>query len=90
MVKVFFYCLYEQAESEEMMITLMAIVMLVVFLKIVGFIFGMGLRLLGWLFGGLGFIISIVLAVSVIGIAFELLPLLLLIGVVMIALQPAR
>lgn len=90
MVKVFFYCLYEQAESEEMMITLMAIVMLVLFLKIVGFIFGMGLRLLDWLFGGLGFIISIVLAVSVIGIAFELLPLLLLIGVVMIALQPAR
>lgn len=72
------------------MITLMAIAMFVLFLKIVGFIFGAGLRLLGWLFSGLGFIISIVLAVSVIGFVFDLLPVLLIIGVVMIALRSAR
>lgn len=72
------------------MLTLIAIVMFVLFLRIVGFIFGMGLRLLGWLFGGLGFMISIVLAVSVIGVVFDLLPILLVIGVVMIAMRPAR
>ena len=71
------------------MITLMAIIMFVLFLKIVGFIFGAGLRILGWLFSGLGFIISILLAVSVIGFVFDLLPILLIIGVVMIALKPA-
>lgn len=70
------------------MITLMAIIMFVLFLKIVGFIFGAGLRILGWLFSGLGFIISILLALSVIGFVFDLLPILLIIGVVMIALRP--
>ena len=72
------------------MITLMAIIMFVLFLKIAGLIFGAGLRLLGWLFSGLGFIISILLAVSVIGFVFDLLPILLVIGVVMIAMKPAR
>jgi len=71
------------------MITLMSIIMLVVFLKVIGFIFGAGLRVLGWLFSGLGFLISIVLAVSVIGFVFDLLPILLVIGVIMIALKPA-
>ena len=71
------------------MITLMAIIMFVVFLKVIGFIFGAGLRVLGWLFSGLGFLISIVLAVSVIGFVFQLLPILLVIGVIMIALTPA-
>lgn len=71
------------------MITLMAIVFLVLFLKIVGFIFGAGLRLLGWLIGGVGFIFSILLAVSVIGIIFDLLPILLLVGVFLIARKPA-
>ncbi|MDO5132884.1 MAG: hypothetical protein Q4D81_07875 [Eubacteriales bacterium] len=71
------------------MITLMAIIILVVFLKIVGFIFGAGLRLLGWLFSGLGFIISIFLAVTVIGIVFDILPVLLLIGIILIARRPA-
>lgn len=71
------------------MITLMSIIMLVVFLKVIGFIFGAGLRVLGWLFSGLGFLISIVLAVSVIGFVFDLLPILLIIGVIMIALKPA-
>ena len=55
------------------MITLMAIIMFVLFLKIVGLIFGAGLRLLGWLFSGLGFIISILLAVSVIGFVFDMM-----------------
>lgn len=71
------------------MITLMSIIMLVVFLKVIGLIFGAGLRVLGWLFSGLGFLISIVLAVSVIGFVFDLLPILLVIGVIMIALKPA-
>ena len=71
------------------MITLMAIIMFVVFFKVIGFIFGAGLRVLGWLFSGLGFLISIVLAVSVIGFVFDLLPILLVIGVIMIALKPA-
>lgn len=71
------------------MITLMAIIMFVVFLKVIGFIFGAGLRVLGWLLSGLGFLISIVLAVSVIGFVFDLLPILLVIGVIMIALKPA-
>ena len=71
------------------MITLMAIIMFVVFLKVIGFISGAGLRVLGWLFSGLGFLISIVLAVSVIGFVFDLLPILLVIGVIMIALKPA-
>ena len=73
----------------EKMITVLAIVMLILFLKIVGFIFAAGMRILGWLFSGLGLIISIFLAVSVIGLAFDLLPILLIIGVLMIALKPA-
>lgn len=72
------------------MITLMAIIMLVLFLKLIGFIFGAGLRILGWLFSGLGFLISIVLAVTVIGVVFDLMPILLIIGIVMIAMKPAR
>ncbi len=72
------------------MITLMAIIMLVLFLKIVGFIFGAGMRILGWLFSGLGFLISIILAVTVIGVVFDLLPILVIIGIVMIAMKPAR
>ena len=76
--------------KEKNMITLMAIIMLVLFLKLIGFIFGAGLRILGWLFSGLGFLISIVLAVTVIGVVFDLLPILLIIGIVMIAMKPAR
>ena len=72
------------------MITLMAIIMLVLFLKIVGFIFGAGMRILGWLFSGLGFLISIILAVTVIGVVFDMLPILVIIGIVMIAMKPAR
>ena len=72
------------------MITLMAIIMLVLFLKIVGFIFGAGMRILGLLFSGLGFLISIILAVTVIGVVFDLLPILVIIGIVMIAMKPAR
>ena len=72
------------------MITLMAIIMLVLFLKIVGLIFGAGMRMLGWLFSGLGFLISIILAVTVIGVVFDLLPILVIIGIVMLAMKPAR
>lgn len=79
----------KRKERKVTMITLMSIIMLVVFLKVIGFIFGAGLRVLGWLFSGLGFLISIVLAVSVIGFVFDLLPILLIIGVIMIALKPA-
>lgn len=71
------------------MITLMAIIMFVLFLKIIGFIFGAGLRILGWLLGGVGFLISVVLAVTVIGFVFDLLPILLIIGIIMIAMKPA-
>ena len=62
------------------MITLMAIIMFVLFLKIVGLIFGAGLRLLGWL--------SILLAVSVIGFVFDIMPVLLLVFILMIARRP--
>lgn len=71
------------------MITLIAIIMFVLFLKVVGFIFSAGFRILGWLFSGVGFIISILLAVSVLGIVFDLLPILLIVGVIMIAAKPA-
>lgn len=70
------------------MITLMSIIVLVLFLKIIGFIFGAGLRILGRLLSGIGFLVSIVLAVTVVGFVFNLLPVLLVIGVVMIALKP--
>ena len=71
------------------MITLITIIIFVLFLKIVGLIFSAGLRLLGWLFSGLGFIISILLAVSVIGIVFDILPVLLLVGILLIARRSA-
>ena len=74
--------------GKNAMITLMSIIVLVLFLKIIGFIFGAGLRILGWLLSGIGFLISIVLAVTVVGFVFNLLPVLLVIGVVMIALKP--
>jgi hypothetical protein len=77
-----------RAERQVSMITLMAIIMFVLFLKIVELIFGAGLRLLGWLFSGLGFIISILLAVSVIGFVFDIMPVLLLVFILMIARRP--
>ena len=77
-----------RAERQVSMITLMAIILFVLFLKIVGLIFGAGLRLLGWLFSGLGFIISILLAVSVIGFVFDIMPVLLLVFILMIARRP--
>lgn len=77
-----------RAERQVSMITLMAIIMFVLFLKIVGLIFGAGLRLLGWLFSGLGFIISVLLAVSVIGFVFDIMPVLLLVFILMIARRP--
>lgn len=77
-----------RAERQVSMITLMTIIMFVLFLKIVGLIFGAGLRLLGWLFSGLGFIISILLAVSVIGFVFDIMPVLLLVFILMIARRP--
>ena len=77
-----------RAERQVSMITLMAIIMFVLFLKIVGLIFGAGLRLLGWLFSGLGFNISLLLAVSVIGFVFDIMPVLLLVFILMIARRP--
>ena len=74
-----------RAERQVSMITLMAIILFVLFLKIVGLIFGAGLRLLGWLFSVLGFIISILLAVSVIGIVFDIMPVLLLVFILLIS-----
>ncbi len=70
------------------MITVFAIIMFVLFLKVVGFIFGIGFRALGWLISALGFILSLVLAVSVFGVVFYLLPVALIIGVIMIAAKP--
>ena len=43
----------------------------------------------GWLLSGAGFIISILLAVTVLGFIFDLLPILLIVGVIMIAAKPA-
>ena len=71
------------------MITLFAISVFVLFLKVVGFIFSAGFRILGWLLSGAGFIISILLAVTVLGLIFDLLPILLIVGVIMIAAKPA-
>ena len=68
-----------------MIMTIMTILILAAFLKILGWIFGAGLRILGWLFSGVGFLISLFLAVTVVGIAFNLLPIILVVGVIMIA-----
>ena len=72
------------------MITFMAIIMFVLFLKLIGFVFGAGMRVFGWLLGGLGFIFSIILAVTLIGFVFDLLPILLVIGIVTMAMKPAN
>ena len=85
-VKVFFVCI----ERRKNMITLTAIIMFVLFLKLIGFVFGAGMRVFGWLLGGLGFIFSIILAVTVIGFVFDLLPILLVIGIVTMAMKPAN
>lgn len=71
------------------MTIIISIIMLVLFLKVVGFIFSIGFKALGWLISGLGFILSVALAVTVFGAVFYLLPIALVIGVVMIALQAA-
>ena len=70
------------------MITLVTIITFVLFMKVVGLIFRAGFRIIGWLFSGIGFLISIVLAASAIGIVFYLLPVLLISGVIMIAAKP--
>ena len=72
------------------MITLTAIIMFVLFLKLIGFVFGAGMRVFGWLLGGLSFIFSIILAVTLIGFVFDLLPILLVIGIVTMAMKPAN
>ena len=69
------------------MITLIAIIILLVFLKVIGLIFGAGLRVLGWLISGLGFVFSIFFAVTF-GLVFNILPILLIAGVLLIALKP--
>jgi prepilin signal peptidase PulO-like enzyme (type II secretory pathway) len=68
-----------------MIMPIMIILILAAFLTIIGWIFGAGLRILGWIFSGLGFLISLFLAVSAVGIAFNLLPIILVVGVIMIA-----
>lgn len=68
-----------------MIMTIMTILILAAFLKIIGWIFGAGLRILGWLFSGVGFLISLFLAVTAVGIAFNLLPIILILGVILIA-----
>lgn len=70
------------------MITLITIILFVLFMKMIGFIFGIGFRALGWLLSGLGFVLSVVLAITVFGAVFYLLPVALLIGVIMIACKP--
>ena len=70
------------------MITLIAIILFVLFLKIVGLIFGAGLRILGWLFSLAGFVISILLAMMALGFVFYAFPVLIIIGVLVIALKP--
>ena len=72
------------------MITFLAIIMFVLFLKLIGFVFDAGMRIFGWLLGGLGFIFSIILAATVIGFVFDLLPILLVIGIVTMAMKPAN
>ena len=69
------------------MITLIAIIILLVFLKVIGLIFGAGLRVLGWLISGLGFVLSIFFAVTF-GLVFNILPILLIADVLLIALKP--
>ena len=70
------------------MITLIAIILFVLFLKIVGLIFGAGLRILGWLFSLAGFVISILLAMMALEFVFYAFPVLIIIGVLAIALKP--
>ena len=70
------------------MISLIAIILFVLFLKIVGLIFGAGLRILGWLFSLAGFVISILLAMMALGFVFYAFPVLIIIGVLAIALKP--
>ncbi len=70
------------------MVTIIAIIFFVLFLKIVGLIFGAGLRVLGWIFSIAGFIISVLLSMTAIGIAFYAFPILIILGVVLIALKP--
>ena len=70
------------------MITLIAIILFVLFLKIVGLIFGACLRILGWLFSLAGFVNSILLAMMALGFVFYAFPVLIIIGVLAIALKP--
>jgi hypothetical protein len=50
-------------------------------------IFGAGLRVLGWLISGLGFVLSLVFSITF-GLVFNILPILLIAGVLLIALKP--
>jgi len=70
------------------MTTLVTIILLFVFLRVVWAIFRAGLRILGWMLGSLGFLISLFLAFTVVGVIFHLLPVLLIVGLLMAARQP--
>jgi hypothetical protein len=75
--------------GRKKMITLTTIIFFIVFLKIIRFVFKAGFRILGWLFSGLGFIISVILAVTAAGILFDALPIILILGILLIARRPA-
>lgn len=68
------------------MITLVVtFIVFILFLRVLAFVFTAGLRILGWLLGAAGFLISVAVAIYFIGFLFDVLPILCLVGVFLIA-----
>lgn len=65
-----------------MLSLLLVILLVVIFFKITGFIFHIIGTLLGWIFGGIGWLILAGLAVMVFGLAIFAVPVILIVGIV--------
>ena len=61
---------------------LITILFIVILFKLTGCMFHIAGKLLGWLLGGIGWLILAVLAISVIGLAVYVLPIILIIGLI--------
>ena len=86
MIRKYFMAYIETLFGGEIMIlsTLLVIGILALMFKVTGWMFGLFGKLLGILFGGIGYILIGILAVGILGIAFFIIPVIFIAGIVSI------
>ena len=86
MIRKYFMAYIETLFGGEIMIlsTLLVIGILALMFKVTGWVFGLFGKLLGILFGGIGYILIGILAVGILGIAFFIVPIIVIVGIISI------